>query len=172
MPHASLSLIVILLTCAAGCAPARKAAPVAEPRASRALSAPEAKVLARQQRFLRGEGEAQRGPIFAQLAMELGQAMRASARPWSALELYALLGQPDLIRERGGTTMVLYLYDRYADRDWAMFFEIDVGGAVRWIGVNEATPQLREGFTPFPGFLDFAGTRPHSGQRSGVARRS
>ena len=39
----------------------------------------------------------------------LGQAMRNSARPWSALELYALLGQPDLIRERGGTTMVLYL---------------------------------------------------------------
>ena len=89
--------------------------------------------------------------------MELDKAIRSNERPWSEFDLYALLGQPDLFRERGGTVEVQYLYNRYGEQDWVTLFEIDPSGALHWRGLNAATPELRKGFEPFPGYLQICG---------------
>jgi hypothetical protein len=166
-----LTLALLLLHNAVGCGRARRAEvveerassrPVARVGGGRPLEQVEAAMLERQRRFLSAEGMAARGPLFAQLAMEVGKAASSGGRRCSAFELYALLGQPDLVRRQGGIVTVQYLYNRFGQQDWVTFFEIDADGAVHWHGLNAATPASRRGFEPFRGYLE---TQGHAKQK-------
>lgn len=104
------------------------------------LEGPYARVEAAHANYLRSEGAANRGPAFQTLVLELDEWRRTGGAGGPAVteaSMVKLLGPPDLMsRDASGATFV-YFYDRFAQNDWAIYFNFVNGGlTIAW----NATP--------------------------------
>jgi len=94
-------------------------------------------------------------PIVASDLMKIATASQLSASPdgkrFTWLEAQQYLGPPDLYdgpmdRPNG----VVYLYDRYAKKDWAVFVLFNSQGKTRHIGVNATVANNLAGWSTYP----------------------
>jgi len=107
---------------------------------------------AEESKYMAAEGHLRRGKAFEAVASRV---MVMAASPdgkrftWSEAQQY--LGPPNLYdgpmdRPNG----VVYLYDRYAKKDWGVFVLFDSQGKTRYIGVNATVANSLAGWSTYP----------------------
>jgi hypothetical protein len=111
-------------------------------------------LLSLQQAYLRDEGAARRGPKFARLVGGIST-VRRKEPPVTEVELLGLLGPPDYGDSDNRGALFIYLYDRNARRDWAVFIEVDADGTVARTGWNAADAVDLSRYAPYPAWPEF-----------------
>jgi hypothetical protein len=80
-----------------------------------------------------------RGEAFCQLVLYLDRIRRMKSISFDRFSIFVLLGAPDYWKSNGRESEWVYLYDRFATKDWVIFVGFDSLGVVNVVAYNAAS---------------------------------